>query len=87
MASPEPKEVKFATIEAGMSFPDAMKVIVEGGVITRVGWMNDDVCQLKGEWLSVRRDGVWHRWLINDGDLLATDWTVSNLDIKSPSLH
>jgi hypothetical protein len=53
-----------------------MQAIIDGKTITKREWGNDDVCQLRDGWLMIRRDGKWHTWLVNDGDLVGKDWTV-----------
>ena len=59
-----------------MSFPDAMRQVIDGKRITRLEWANKDYCFLKGEWLTIFTKGKFHTWLINDGDLEAQDWYV-----------
>jgi hypothetical protein len=59
-----------------MDFPLAMQAIIDGKTITKQEWGNDDVCQLREGWLMIQRDGKWHTWLVNDGDLAGKDWKV-----------
>ena len=60
-----------------MSFPDAIRKVINGKSITRLAWKPaNDYCLLKDGWLTVCRNGVFHRWLVNDGDLEGTDWIV-----------
>ena len=66
-----------ASIANTMSFPQAMQAIRDGKSITKLEWDNpQDICQLRQEWLSIRRSGKWHRWVINDGDVTGDDWIV-----------
>ena len=72
-----------ASLTITMSFPQAMEQIKEGKAITKLEWDKpDDICRLRGEWLSIRRDGTWHQWVINDGDVLGMDWMVVEPDLK-----
>jgi hypothetical protein len=63
-----------------MSFPAAIAELVKGKAITRLEWDNNDYCSMHdfkdGTWLSICRNGQWHQWLVNDGDVLATDWVT-----------
>ena len=70
--SPKPQ-----TGEVLLSFPDAMKEVIKGNLITRVSW-NDlkEYGLLADGWLTIHTKGAFHRWTVNDGDLLATDWKV-----------
>lgn len=71
--TPKPKtESKAVT----MSFPDAMRKILQGEKITRISWGNQDYCLLKNGWLTIYTKGEFHTWLINDGDMEGEDWTV-----------
>lgn len=82
--SPVPKKPTIMTMVNQMTLPDALREVVRGKSITRVGWMNNDWCELRDSWLMIRRDNVWHRWIINDGDLLADDWVVVTPNIDMP---
>lgn len=60
-----------------MSFPDAMRRVIDGRKITRISWKTvDSYGLLKDGWLMIRIDGELHKWTVNDGDLLAEDWVV-----------
>ena len=59
-----------------MSFPDAMKKIIEGKKVARVSWGNNDFCFLDNEWLVVVRNGKSFSWKINDGDMFGEDWVL-----------
>jgi len=59
-----------------MDFPDAIKKIMEGKMIARVSWGNQDYCLLKDGWLTIYTKGEFHNWLINDGDLEGFDWII-----------
>lgn len=71
--SPNPS--KKAVVQ--LSFPDAMKAIIDGKRITRIEWANTDFCLLRNQWLAIYRDGKFYeQWAVSDGDMLATDWIV-----------
>lgn len=82
--SPVPKKPNIMTLAAQMSLPDALKEVVAGKSITRISWMNNDWCELRDGWLMIRREGKWHTWLINDGDLMADDWVTVSPNITMP---
>lgn len=60
-----------------MSFPDAMQQVINGNKIRRISWGNlPDYCLLKDGWLSIWRNGAFHPWNVNDGDMEGQDWIV-----------
>jgi len=59
-----------------MSFPDAIREIISGRKVTRLEWNNTDCGLLKDGYLMINRNGFFHQWLVNDGDLLALDWVT-----------
>lgn len=59
-----------------LSFPDAMRKVIDGERIARLSWNNSDFCLLKDGWLSIYTKGEFHIWSVNDGDLTAIDWVV-----------
>lgn len=69
MTSPTPSKKR-------LTFPQAIEKIIEGKKITRVSWNAVDYGVLEDTFLTIYRNGTPHRWLVNDGDLLATDWVV-----------
>ena len=85
MPSPEKEKLQGAMLSPGIPFFKAIKAIVDGDAVTRLGWMNNDVCKLRDGWLMIQREGVWHRWLINDGDMTSNDWMIANPTIKPSS--
>jgi hypothetical protein len=67
-SSRDPKEA--------MNFPSAMSAVTIGKRIARKEWGNADYCMLRSDWLMINRDGTWHKWLVNDGDLMGEDWYI-----------
>ena len=60
-----------------MTFAAAMAFVVVGKMITKQEWDNpDSYGMLRDGWLMIHRDGKWHRWLVNEGDLMGEDWIV-----------
>lgn len=59
-----------------MNFPDAMKQIIAGKKVSRIGWANNDYCLLKDGWLSIFTKEAFHTWSVNDGDMEGEDWFV-----------
>lgn len=59
-----------------MSFPDAMKEIINGNKVRRMSWTGEDHGLLKDGWLTIFTKGQFHTWLINDGDMEGQDYIV-----------
>jgi hypothetical protein len=64
-----------------MTFSDAILEIITGKRITREEWNDKRIyCLLKDGLLQLHKAGesneTFHPWIINDGDLLGTDWVV-----------
>ncbi len=72
ITSPVPHQAK--PTPRAMGLPEAMLLLREGKKITKAEWNNGDYCLLKDGWLQICRSGVFHTWLINDGDLMGEDW-------------
>jgi hypothetical protein len=72
---PEEKKVEVPPVE--LSFPDAIREVLNGNKIMRLSW-KDDVCfgLLKDTFLQIFVKGEYHYWTINDGDMTAIDWVV-----------
>ena len=68
--------IRSFTPKEALNFPSAMAAIALGKRITKEEWENADYCTLRDGWLMINREGVWHRWVINDGDLMGEDWFV-----------
>lgn len=67
-----------------MNFFDALKEVVSGRRITRIEWGDASVYGfLHGEWLCIRKDGKIHRWMVNDGDMLAEDWITLDTTVTA----
>lgn len=68
--------------QSTMSFPDAMRAVIDGKRVARIAWGNADYCLLKDGWLTVfhKKTGEelprFHSWLVNDGDMEGTDWII-----------
>lgn len=61
-------------------FSGALKLMLDGKKVTRLQWSDNRVyCLLQDGILQLHKAGeapdVLHPWIINDGDLLGTDWT------------
>ena len=63
--------------EVQMSFPNAMAAVIKGSLITRKAWNDiNEYGLLADGWLTIHTKGAFHRWTVNDGDLLAVDWII-----------
>lgn len=60
-----------------MSFPDAIRQIINGKKVRRISWeIESDHGLLKDGWLTIHTKGSFHTWLVSDGDLEGNDWIV-----------
>ncbi len=63
-----------------VSFGTAMDAVAEGLKVRRPDWPAEEYGILKDGYLTIfRKDGkrlMQHRWIVNDGDVLATDWVI-----------
>jgi hypothetical protein len=59
-----------------MDFPDAIRQIKEGKMVTRVEWGNNDYGFLKGELLTIFHNNKFSTWLVSQGDIEGQDWIV-----------
>lgn len=69
------KKKKITIIE--MSFPDAMAAVIKGSKVRRTTWPGEEYGSLKDGFLTIFKNGSFHRWIVNDGDLMATDWVIT----------
>jgi hypothetical protein len=72
--SPAPQRTT-AHVSNTLDFPAAMAEVIAGHKITKLEW--GDPSQygvLKDGLLMIRLTDGWHKWIVNDGDLLGTDW-------------
>lgn len=73
--SPVPQVVKKNKVE--MPFYDAVRCMMEGAKVTRVGWENtEEYGYIKDGFVMIHTKGKDHRWIISDGDYLSTDWII-----------
>ena len=60
-----------------LTFPEAIAEVIKGKKIERLEWEKKEYAFLNADMLSLHKaDGKNYQWIINDGDLLATDWIV-----------
>lgn len=60
-----------------LSFPDAIREVLNGRKITRLAWeSNSTFGCLKDTFLMIFIRGEYHQWIVNDGDMNAIDWIV-----------
>lgn len=61
-----------------LTFAQALDAILDKKRVTRLEWEENDQYGFLADdgFLSIHRDGKDHRWLVNDGDMLAVDWIV-----------
>lgn len=61
----------------GMDFPEAIRKMIAGERVTRISWDDDtSYGQMKDGFLMIFIKGEMHKWIVNDGDMLAEDWIV-----------
>jgi hypothetical protein len=80
---PGPKAAK-AHKKEFLSFADALKHVLDGKRIAKQEWVENGVdgtygCLQDGK-LCLHKHGEpseeYHHWILNDGDMLGTDWFV-----------
>lgn len=60
-----------------LSFPDAIREVLNLKKITRLEWgTNETFGLLRDGFLQLFIRGEYHQWIVNDGDLNAIDWVV-----------
>ena len=75
--TPMPPKVLNTDDSIGMTFPEAIKELTLGSKIARMSWKpNGSYGLLKDGNVQIFLNGIFHNWIINDGDLLGTDWVV-----------
>jgi hypothetical protein len=81
--SPRPQRVE----KAGLGFPAAMKLIIDGNTITKREWNSGNIYGvLKDGFLMLHKeDGKFYQWIISEGDLKGEDYIVCNLPITNPN--
>jgi len=58
------------------TFCEIIECILAGHRVARKAWGNADMCYLKAGVLHILRNDKEHRWIVNEGDLLGTDWFI-----------
>ena len=60
-----------------MSFPDAMRQVLNGKMVKRISWGTiGDYGVLKDGWLSIFTKGEMHTWTVSEGDMGGEDWII-----------
>jgi len=60
-----------------LSFPDAMREVLNKKRVTRLAWeTNETFGELYEGFLQIFIRGEYHQWIVNDGDMNAIDWIV-----------
>lgn len=71
--SPVPGKKAIAT----MSFPDAIKEMLEGKRISKLEWDTNDVyCEMYNGEPMLYKNGTYYPWIINSGDVNGEDWFI-----------
>jgi len=73
--SPTPQKVTQGIVL--LTFFDALREVMGGKRIARQEWESkEEYGVLQDTVLTIYRFGKFHQWLVNEGDLIATDWYV-----------
>ena len=57
------------------SFYEILKSVTIGKKITKLEWNNKEIYGvLKDTLLQLHKDDGFHTWILNEGDLVGTDW-------------
>lgn len=74
--SPIPS-VKSVKVGVGLSFPDAIEMLIGGKKIARTEWSDkEEYGLLKDNFLMIHRNDKFHTWIVSEGDMLAIDWVI-----------
>ena len=67
--SPKQELVKY-------DFPEIMRKLIDGNKITKLEWNNKNIYGVLNEGILMlhKEDGKFYKWIINEGDILGTDW-------------
>lgn len=76
MPSPKPKKIHTATVNDKLSFFEALKVVSNGGKVTKLEWNNELFYGiLQDAILKLHKaDGNFYPWIISEGDLIGKDY-------------
>jgi hypothetical protein len=62
-------------VVVNMTFPEAIREIVDGEKVTRVEWdSKEEYGFMANELLMIHTKGKDHQWIVSEGDMRATDW-------------
>ena len=74
--SPLPTE-KSKKIKISLSFIDALQGAMVGKKIRRMEWEDvDEYGLIKDSFLMIHRKGKFFTWIVSEGDIFATDWSI-----------
>lgn len=60
-----------------LTFPEAIKSLIEGKRISRVSWGDvPDYGLMKDGYLMICRNGNFFRWVVSESDMVGVDWIV-----------
>ena len=60
-----------------LTFPEAVKEIINGSKVTRMDWNDsNEYGFIKDEFLCIHTKGADHTWIISKADLMAEDWII-----------
>ncbi len=60
-----------------IDFPEAIKAITDGKVVTKLEWDNPDIqVKVVNEKVMIKLEGTWHPLTVSLGDLNGNDWLV-----------
>lgn len=76
--SPTPQKVEEKKVKVLMDFPEAMRVVSNGGKVTKEEWHDEDFfVELKDGMLRLHKpDGIWYVWSVSEGDFRGEDWFI-----------
>lgn len=74
--SPRPETIQ---AQQTYTFPDAIRELLTSKKITRLSWNDvEEFGVFQDDYLTIHTKGKYHQWVVNSGDLEATDWVVVN---------
>ncbi len=65
-----------------LAFPEAIRSVIEGKKVTRLGWEDDETYVYRADgYLVIHNSGEAsdkaHAIMLTDGDMLSDDWVIS----------
>ena len=72
-----PLPVLYTKEKSLITFPDAIKAVIDGSKVTKEEWESDEVyMMLKDGFLMIHKDGQDYQLIVSEGDLKGDDFFI-----------